>query len=253
MNPHNSKPLPEIDPADQARFWSHVEVGQPNECWPWKASKFAGGYGQLKIKYRTVKAHRVAFRLFHGYDPEGALIRHTCDNPPCCNGLHLVEGTCAENTADCVTRGRNNPAIGNRHGSKTHPESRARGERVGGSKLTTEQVSEMRSLYLAGGCTQQDIATRFGIERGTVGTILRGNHWAHVPVDSDAARVMGQKNRVRIGESNACAKLTETDVRAIRVRYAAGGVTMSQIATEYGVNRESIFNVLHRRTWSHVN
>jgi predicted DNA-binding protein (UPF0251 family) len=47
-------------------------------------------------------------------------------------------------------------------------------------------------------------------------------------------------------------KLTASQVYAIRVRYARGGVSQTELAREYGVARGTIENLLHRQTWKHV-
>jgi hypothetical protein len=53
-------------------------------------------------------AHRVAYALANDLDPEtlGGVVRHTCDNPPCCNPAHLVLGTARENVEDARARRR---------------------------------------------------------------------------------------------------------------------------------------------------
>lgn len=47
-------------------------------------------------------------------------------------------------------------------------------------------------------------------------------------------------------------KLTDAAVRAIRRRYAAGGVTQKQLAEEYGVSRTLISGIVRRVGWQHV-
>lgn len=32
----------------EQRFWSHVDIGGPDDCWPWLASCKPSGYGQVK-------------------------------------------------------------------------------------------------------------------------------------------------------------------------------------------------------------
>lgn len=89
-----------------ARFWPKVRVGNHDECWPWLAAKTESGYGTLSFGRGTMlKAHRVAFYLHYGFWPE-PVARHSCDNTPCCNPLHLVPGTMADNNLDCKARGR---------------------------------------------------------------------------------------------------------------------------------------------------
>lgn len=34
------------------------------------------------------------------------MVRHSCDNPPCCNPAHLLVGTAAQNAQDMAERGR---------------------------------------------------------------------------------------------------------------------------------------------------
>lgn len=65
---------------------------------------------------------------------------------------------------------------------------------------------------------------------------------------------MRQKGRANPsqGEANGGARLTEDAVREMRTRHAAGGITMLQLAREYGVARSIISRVVNRRMWRHV-
>lgn len=53
-----------------------------------------------------MRANRVAWILTHGEIPDGLIILHRCDNPPCCNPRHLKPGTQRDNTEDKMRRGR---------------------------------------------------------------------------------------------------------------------------------------------------
>lgn len=53
------------------------------------------------------------------------------------------------------------------------------------------------------------------------------------------------------GILNHKARLTEDDVRAVRVAYA-GGETQVSLAARYGVSQTTISRVVLRKTWSHV-
>jgi hypothetical protein len=60
-----------------------------------------------------------------------------------------------------------------------------------------------------------------------------------------------KQGRVR-GERAPKAKLSAEQVKAIRTRYAAGGVTQVQLAAEYGINRNALQMILYRQSWAHV-
>ena len=63
------------------------------------------------------------------------------------------------------------------------------------------------------------------------------------------ARAKGRNTR---GERVGVSKLNAEMVRAIRARYAQGGVTYSEIAADYGVDFSNIAQVVKRKTWKHV-
>ena len=66
-------------------FWRRVDRGAPSECWQWTGGKTRFGHGEAKHGGRTQLAHRVAFEMENGAIPDDGVVRHVCDNPPCCN------------------------------------------------------------------------------------------------------------------------------------------------------------------------
>lgn len=139
---------------DAIRFWSWVApLPAGGGCRSWLGSRLPKGYGSFRIGgagSRKQGAHRVAYALTHGECPAGTHVRHTCDNPVCCNPDHLVPGTNADNVRDAKARGRN-----------------ARGERHGQAKLTDAQVAEVRAQRAAG-ILAHKVAARFGVSAGYV-------------------------------------------------------------------------------------
>ncbi len=100
------KPGPKRTPIAE-QFWRFVERGEPDECWEWQGAKDRAGYGWIKHPDRgKLRAARVSFEMHKGPPPDGALICHTCDNPPCINPAHLYAGTSQSNMDDKVLRGR---------------------------------------------------------------------------------------------------------------------------------------------------
>lgn len=75
-------------------------------CVEYEGTRNKNGYGILpKPVYGTRIASRAALATKLGRPVVGST-RHTCDNPPCINQDHLIEGTQAQNIADAVERGR---------------------------------------------------------------------------------------------------------------------------------------------------
>lgn len=95
--------VPKMGQLREAEFWSRVQHGEPQVCWPWTAASLPKGYGLFSVNGHpgaTALAHRIAYIIGNGPIPPGLVVRHSCHNPPCCNPNHLVCGTYAENEAD---------------------------------------------------------------------------------------------------------------------------------------------------------
>lgn len=153
-------------------FWSKVNrTGGPDACWPWLGRLNRDGYGEER-------AHRRAYGYANGPIPRDAVVRHTCDNPPCCNPRHLLTGTQADNVADRVARGRS--ATGERSGAHTKPSSVRRGSRHSQARLTEADVERIR-VRLANGEVHREIARDYGVARTTVTAIRRAQNWRHQP------------------------------------------------------------------------
>ena len=142
------------------RFWSHVQV--TDGCWEYTGFRDQQGYGKLMRKGRgNLFAHRYAYEQSFG--PPTGVVRHTCDNPPCCRPDHLLDGTQADNIKDRQDRGRHRPG-------------RLAGEQHSQAKLTQVQVDELRSRtpyrgYVKPWCEE------FGITPATLHRILSYRGW----------------------------------------------------------------------------
>jgi hypothetical protein len=149
-----------------AQFWSKVE--QTNGCWAWHGRRNIGGYGIVNVYGTEMGAHRVSWIIHHGDIPAGIFVCHHCDNPPCTRPDHLFLGTHWDNTLDMIRKGR--------HGfSHTN---RRRGSQNGSSKLTEEQVREIRSRASAE--SQRSLAREFGVSNATVSLVVRRRIWTHL-------------------------------------------------------------------------
>jgi len=144
----------------QQRFWAKVDKRPPHECWPWTASKTHDGYGRFQIlengKRRLAYAHRLVYRMYFQDDIPSAdtlCVCHTCDNPSCCNPLHLFVGTRGDNNRDKSLKGRT--YVGHKR-----------------KWLTPSQIREVRHLYRKGRYSQKELAEMYGVCSRTIMHII---------------------------------------------------------------------------------
>ena len=131
------------------RFWKYVDKQGPDDCWEWLGT-LSNGYGQLGIKGKLQRAHRVSWAIAHKTWPIPAefQINHTCDNPSCVNPVHLYLGTQEENARDA-------------------------------SPLTLVDVRKIRQLRLEG-YKLKDLENMYSVTKVTISNICRYNTWANV-------------------------------------------------------------------------
>lgn len=201
----------------------HIETRGENDCWLWIGSRLPKGYGSLKYglngRTHTIYAHRAAFERANGYLPR--VVRHSCDNPPCCNPKHLLGGNQKDNMADMIQRGRGRHARGSAHT---------------GAKLTEDQINEIR----LGEGFHREIADRFGVDKSTITRIKSGESWAHVPGDLPPKNPHPNRR-----EYNPRVKLTPQQVEEIR--FATG--RQADIALRYGVSQTTVSRIRRGDGW----
>ena len=86
------------------RFWSHVDKGEPNECWHCALTP-SQYYPRFHIDNDyDESAHRMAWLLTTGKIPNDMLVLHKCGNPRCANPNHLYLGSRSDNMRDYIER-----------------------------------------------------------------------------------------------------------------------------------------------------
>lgn len=85
------------------------------DCLAWILGRDQDGYGLVKLNGKSLRVHRVVWEEFYGPIPDGKIILHTCDYPPCAKIEHLILGTYSDNTRDMWTKGRGKPRPGSLH------------------------------------------------------------------------------------------------------------------------------------------
>jgi hypothetical protein len=150
-----------VKPEVEARLWQRVDVGLPDQCWEWQGYRTPDGYGRLqRFRGRMELAHRVAWESVKGPIPDGMLVCHTCDNPPCVNPAHLFLGTHLDNARDKMAKGRWRWAP-------------LFGEASPSAKLTDAEVDAIRQEYAAGGVSQRALAARYGVHQVHISRLVR--------------------------------------------------------------------------------
>lgn len=148
------------DPDCVTRFWAQVQITEG--CWLWagglQTDRWGIQYGLFRggaitsndadgrPRRRKIKPHRFMWELWHG--PLGDLdIRHDCDTTLCVRPSHLRPGTPAENSRDCLERGRR------------------------ALKLSNREVLEVYSLAWNSPYTEIEIAAAYGVSSALVSCI----------------------------------------------------------------------------------
>lgn len=137
---------------------------EPNSgCWLWTAFVKDTGYGITGHKGKQVRAHRLSLEL-HGINiPKGMDVLHKCDVRSCVNPDHLVVGTHKENMADMKAKGRDAYLFG---------------ERSKKSKLTSQQVAEIREARSVLGIGCKRLSRQYGVSSAAIQKILNGQTWS---------------------------------------------------------------------------
>jgi hypothetical protein len=148
-------------------LFNHLVQQETGECIVWPRGCFDDGYGKIRTGKKTVKTHRLAYETRIGPIPDGLLVLHHCDNPPCMNYRHLFVGTPAENNEDKRLKDRHS------HG-ETHPIS----------KLTENDVRAIREKYVRDvknrARRQFWLAQEYGVNQTTISCIIRRKTWKHL-------------------------------------------------------------------------
>ncbi len=121
-----------------------------NDCWVTDYKSHVREYVQVYGENGSPKQylHRLAWEAHNAEPiPKGMLVRHTCDNPACCNPNHLILGTDQDNVNDMFERKRNPQRV----------------------VYDRKRMRELRNA----GLTLQQIADELGCNKSTVSLALK--------------------------------------------------------------------------------
>lgn len=141
----------------QERLTKYIPIPETG-CWLFAGRWTGQKYGSYKAgggHYRA--AHRFFYERFVGPIPDGMLVCHKCDTPPCVNPSHLFLGTTTDNAQDRKRKGRQDYS----------------GERNGRALLTWPEVLEIRAAPVGG----KQLADRYGVSAKTITDIRANRRW----------------------------------------------------------------------------
>lgn len=116
-------------------------------------------------KRKTSKIHRLVAIAF-------------LDNPKNKPQVNHIDGIKLNNNSENLEWVTNTENI--KHAYKNGLINTAKGERHAQSKLTKEQVLEIRKIYSKGGLTQKQVGEKFGIDQTHVSDIVNKKSWSHI-------------------------------------------------------------------------
>lgn len=158
-------------------FWS--KVNKTDTCWLWTGAGGGtnGRYGRWYGGRVKDFAHRMSYVMHKGAIPRTLIVRHKCHVRKCVNPSHLELGTHKENTQDAVKAGR--MCSGDRQRT-AHAHVEYRGEANSASRLTLEDVIQIRRLWDCNLATRQQLADEYGVSSGCIYGIVSRKNWGHV-------------------------------------------------------------------------
>lgn len=136
-------------------------------CWIWDGACKGRdeAYPAVRVGKIVWRGHRLMLSLKIGRELQPAeLACHECDVPLCIAPNHLFLGTPLSNMRDMIEKGRARPPRGEMHWA---------------SKLTEEQIAEIKLLHKAG-TTQTALGALFGVTQQTIGNIINHKTWRHL-------------------------------------------------------------------------
>lgn len=232
--------IPELTAEETARFKSKIAPPDENGCELWMGGRDKDGYGKFKMRRHTYRATRIAYVLYYGEQPGELLVCHNCpggDNPACCTDEHLFLGTNQDNMTDGKMKGQF--ATGDRNSSRLYPERLVRGD---------DHPHHLHPERMARGDAHWSRIHPEWLARGE----KNGRHThPERTARGDNSGPRKHPERLARGEQNGQAKLTEDNVRQIRV-FLAKGEEQTAVAKVFNVSKTLISAIWRGKLWRHI-
>jgi hypothetical protein len=157
------------------RFYRESVVPyEGDECLLWPYGRNDSGYGHFQYQGRGQIVSRVLCEEANGPPPTPKhQAAHTCGrgHEGCVTRRHLAWKTAKDNQQDLYIHG-----------------TIRRGERNHNTKLTAENVAEIRRLHARGVTNKSALGRQFGVSDVAIHAVLSGRTWAYLVFDKEQAR-----------------------------------------------------------------
>lgn len=141
-----------------------------------------------------------------------------------------------------------------------------RGEAVKSAVLTEMQVRTARGMYATARCSVRELARMFGISASAMGRVLRGESWAHLPLERRPTLAESQAVRARrcwevrrTSQTSPPAMtrkrarcLTSAEVIEMRALYATGEWSVGMLTVRFGRCKSAIHSALHGESYAEL-
>jgi DNA-binding XRE family transcriptional regulator len=219
------------------RLWSKVIIPKDyeNDCWIWTGMPDRNGYGFIGVKGKNHRVHRFIYECYNGSIPDGLLICHSCDNPPCVSPYHLLPGTHQDNIDDAIERNR-----------------LAYGEKIGTAVLTDNDIKEILILLWENKFNCVQLSKKYGVEPTTINGIVVGRQWKHIYNQLTQEQKERIKTNVKNNIYTSTALVNEDDVKKMRNLYATTNITQKELGKMFNIHRTTVTNIINRYSWKHI-
>jgi hypothetical protein len=229
------------------RLESHII--SKDGCWLTDLLTLKNGKTQISIEGKMKSTHRVVYEIDKGEIPDGMYVNYTCQNPGCINPDHLflssskreykkvdiqqrLEGHIIDKSCCWITDLASN--------NQGYPVIRSEGKTINASRLMYKlhyKTEIPKDICVCHKCDNPHCINPSHLFLGT---------------KKENSQDMLHKNREARGDKLPQTKLTEVQVKEIKLLLAKGDLSKGKIGKLFGVSSATIWDIEKGITWKYV-